>query len=137
MNLVPPSFRFFFNSGPKTVFSLLLEIKCDQQTNKNDVFNYGINLKKIIQRSPITILPMFRAGEFPRKIEAYFAGFDSPIRLRLFFAGFEGFLWVWIMESQNVMGIQVMGVKLVLFIRFSICASPINTISLTTNGDIV
>jgi hypothetical protein len=42
---------------------------------KNDVSNYGINLKKIIQQSPITILPMFLAEEFPHKIEAVFAGF--------------------------------------------------------------
>ncbi len=31
---------------------------------KNDVSNYGINLKEIIQQIPITILPMFLAGEF-------------------------------------------------------------------------
>ncbi len=38
---------FFFNSGPKQAFSLLLDVKCDQQTHlKNDVSNYGINLKK-------------------------------------------------------------------------------------------
>jgi hypothetical protein len=48
-------------------------VKCDQQTHlKNDVSNYGINLKKIIQRSPIRILSMFFAGEFPHKIEAVF-----------------------------------------------------------------
>ncbi len=40
---------------------------------KNDVFNYGINLKK----SPITSLPMFFAGEFPHKLEAVFAGFKG------------------------------------------------------------
>jgi hypothetical protein len=35
----------------------------------------------------------------------FLAGFDSHIRLRLFFAGlFDGFLWVRIMGSQNVMG---------------------------------
>jgi hypothetical protein len=32
----------------------------------------GINLKKIIRQSPITILPMNLAGEFPHNIEAVF-----------------------------------------------------------------
>jgi hypothetical protein len=58
---------------------------------KNDVSNYGINLKKINQQSPITILVMFFAAEF-------------PIRLKLFFPGFKEVLWVWIMGSQKVMG---------------------------------
>jgi hypothetical protein len=44
----------------------------------NDVANYGINLKKIIQQSPIKILPMFLAGEFPHKIEAGFLLGLSP-----------------------------------------------------------
>jgi hypothetical protein len=35
---------------------------------------------------------MSLAGEFPHKIKA------------VYFAGCEGFLWVWIMGSQNVMG---------------------------------
>jgi hypothetical protein len=34
MNLVPPSSRFFFNSGPKKVLSLSLNVKGDQQTHK-------------------------------------------------------------------------------------------------------
>jgi predicted nucleic-acid-binding Zn-ribbon protein len=51
MNLVPLSSRFFFNSGPKKTLSLSLNLKCDQQTHKeNDASNYGINLKKIIQQ---------------------------------------------------------------------------------------
>ncbi len=58
--------------APKRRF-LSLDVKCDQQTHtKNDVSNYGINLKKIIQQSPITILPMFLAGEFPHQVEAGF-----------------------------------------------------------------
>jgi hypothetical protein len=57
----------------------------------NDVSNYGINLKKINQQSPITILPMFLAGEF-------------PIGLSCFLLGPRGFLWVRIMGSQNVLG---------------------------------
>jgi hypothetical protein len=73
MNLVPPCSCFFFNIGPKKVLSLSLDVKCDQHTHKkNYVSNYGIDVKKIIQRSPITILPMFFAGEFPHKIEAVF-----------------------------------------------------------------
>jgi hypothetical protein len=34
MNLLPQSSRFFFNSGPKEVLSLSLNVKCDQQTHK-------------------------------------------------------------------------------------------------------
>jgi hypothetical protein len=44
MNLWPPSSRFFFNSGPKKALSLSLDMTCDQQTQKNDASNYGINL---------------------------------------------------------------------------------------------
>jgi hypothetical protein len=59
---------------------------------KYDVSSYGINLERIIQQSPITILPMFLAGEIFHKIEAVFCWFRG------------GLLWVWIMGSQNVMG---------------------------------
>ncbi len=88
MNLVPQSYRFFFNSGQKA-FSLSLDVKCDQQTHKkNNVSNYGINIKKIIQQSPITILPIFLAGfDSPVRLRLFFAGFDSPITLRLFLLG--------------------------------------------------
>ncbi len=34
MNLVPPSSRFFFNSGPKKMLSLSWNVKCDQQTHQ-------------------------------------------------------------------------------------------------------
>jgi hypothetical protein len=74
---------------------------------KNDVSNYGINLKKIIQGSPITILPMFLAGEFPHKIEAVslLAGYSIPHKIEaIFLLGSRGFLWVWIMGSQTVIG---------------------------------
>jgi hypothetical protein len=51
-SLVPPSSRFFFNSGHRKVLSLSLNVKCGQQTDKkNDASNYGINLKEIIQQS--------------------------------------------------------------------------------------
>jgi hypothetical protein len=78
MNLVPPSSRFFFNSGPKKALSLSLDVKCDQQTHKRNyvICNYGINLKKITQQSSITILPMFFAGGFPQNIEAFLFGWD-------------------------------------------------------------
>jgi hypothetical protein len=33
MNLVPQSSRFFFNSGPKTVLFLSLNVKGDQHTH--------------------------------------------------------------------------------------------------------
>jgi hypothetical protein len=76
---------FFFNSGPKKALSLSLAVKCDQQTHKNDVSNYGINLKINIQHSSITILPFVLAGKFPHKSEAVFAAFEG---------GFYGFgLW--------------------------------------------
>jgi hypothetical protein len=39
-----------------------------------DVSKSGINPKKIIQQSPITILPMLFAGRFFHKNEAVFAG---------------------------------------------------------------
>jgi hypothetical protein len=94
MNLVRPSSRFFFKNGPKKARSLSLDVKCDQETHKkNDVSNYGINLKKIFQQSPKTILPMFFAGEFPHQIEAVFC-WDRE--------GFYGFGSY--MGSQNVMG---------------------------------
>ncbi len=94
VNLVPQTSRFFFNSGPKKgAFSLTGCKMWSAKPWKNDISNYGINLKNIIQHSPITILPiMFLAGEFPHKIEA------------VFLLGLRGFLWVWIMGTWNVMG---------------------------------
>jgi hypothetical protein len=69
MNLVPPSSC----CGPKKALSFSLDVKCDQQTHKKMMPpNYGINLQKIILNSPITILPMFLAGEFSHKTEAVF-----------------------------------------------------------------
>jgi hypothetical protein len=37
MNLVPPSSRFFLNSGPKKALSLSLDVKCDQQAQKKNI----------------------------------------------------------------------------------------------------
>jgi hypothetical protein len=53
MNLAgTPSSCFSFKSGLKKALSLSLDVKCDQQTHQNsDASNYGINLKKIIQKS--------------------------------------------------------------------------------------
>jgi hypothetical protein len=34
MSLVPPSSRFFFNSGPNKALSLSLGVNCGQQTHK-------------------------------------------------------------------------------------------------------
>ncbi len=76
--------------------------------------NYGINLKKIIQQSPITILRMFLAGEFvPHKIEAVFCWVRFPYTLEAVFCwvwgGFYGFrLW-----EGKMLWVQVMGVTLV------------------------
>ncbi len=63
---------------------------------KNDVSKYAINFKKIIQQSPITILPMSLAGEFPYKIEVVFffcwiQFSHAEIEALFYFAGFEGF----------------------------------------------
>jgi hypothetical protein len=72
---------------------------------KNNVSNYGINLKKIIQQSSITIVPMFLAGEFLHNIEAVFCWVQFPHNIEAaFLLGSRGFLWVQIMGSQNVMG---------------------------------
>jgi hypothetical protein len=72
MNQVPPSSRLFFNSGPKKALSLSLDENVISKPIKNNFSNYGINLKKIIQRSPIIFLPMLFAGGFPNKVEAVF-----------------------------------------------------------------
>ncbi len=99
MKMVTPSTCFFFSSGPKNVRSLSLDVKCEQQTHKEKthVSNYGINLKKIIQQSPILILSMFLAGGLSHKIEAFFAG-------RFYGFGLWGVATLW--------G-RVLGVKLV------------------------
>jgi hypothetical protein len=80
-----------------------IQQKKNQQTHKNYISNYGINLKKIIQQSPITILPMFLAGELPElphKIEAVFGWVQW---------GFYGFgLW-----EVKMLWVRVMGVTLV------------------------
>jgi hypothetical protein len=72
-----------------------------QQTHKkNDVSNNGINLKKIVQRSLITILPMYFAGEFSHNFEAVFCWVRG------------GFLWVGLWEVEKLW-VRFMGVTLV------------------------
>jgi hypothetical protein len=88
----PPNARFSSTVAPKKRFLSHWIQNVISKPIKNDVSNYGINLKKIIQQSPITILPIFLAGEFSHKIEA-------------FLLVLKGFLWVCIMGSQNVMGL--------------------------------
>ncbi len=70
---------FFLQQWPKNaLLSLTVYKMWSQQTHKeNDVSNYGINFQKIILNCPMTILPMFLAGEFSHKIEAVFAGFEG------------------------------------------------------------
>jgi hypothetical protein len=52
MNLVPQSSRLFFNSGPKKMLSLSLNVKCDQQTHKKMMPPIMASIsKKIIQQS--------------------------------------------------------------------------------------
>jgi hypothetical protein len=78
----------------------------------NDVFNYGINLKKTIQQSPITILRMFFAGEFPHKIKAVF--FLLGLR------GFYGFrLW-----EVKMLSVRFMKVTLVYSKATCLLLSP-------------
>jgi hypothetical protein len=86
--------------------------KEDERANKkkkNDVFKSGINLKKIIQHSPITILPMFLAGRFFHKNETF--------SFLFYFTGFDGGLRVWHMGSRNVIWGRLMGETLVKFLH--------------------
>jgi hypothetical protein len=72
-NLVPPSSCFSSTVAPKMRFLSHWMQNVINKPIKNDIPNSGIHLKKIIQQSLITILPMFLAVEFrPHKIEAVF-----------------------------------------------------------------
>jgi hypothetical protein len=100
MNLVPPSSRFFFNSGPEKVLSLSLDVKCDQKTQEK------------------CCLQLWHQSQenYPTKSHNNSANFlcwgIPPIRLKLFFAGFGGFcgfglwevemLWDWVMRVTFV-----------------------------------
>jgi hypothetical protein len=57
---------FFFSCGTKNILSLSLNVNVTRNSKPIkkrclQVSNAGINLKKILQQSPITILPMFLA----------------------------------------------------------------------------
>jgi hypothetical protein len=95
MNLGPPRFGFFFNSGPKKAFSLSLDVKCDQQNHKNMMPPIMASIsRKSSNKVPITIFQMFLAGRQTNKNKA------------VFFMGSRGVLRVRIMGSQNVMGLD-------------------------------
>jgi hypothetical protein len=86
---------FFFNSGPKKLLSLSLNVKCDQQTHKKIMppnSNHGINLKKSSNKVPIMIFQMLLAGRETHKN-------------RLFY-GFKGVFMGSIIGSQNIMGLD-------------------------------
>ncbi len=85
---------FFFNSGPKKVLSLSLNVKGDPQTHKkNDASNYGINLKISSYKVPIIIFRCYIMGDEPIIIQQFF-----------FSNGFKGVIMGSIMGSQNIMG---------------------------------
>jgi hypothetical protein len=92
MNLVPPNSHFFFNSGSKKTPFLSLDVKCDQQTHKNRCLQLWHQCQENYRTKSHNNSANVLAGEFPHKIEA-----DLLL-------GSRGFLWVWIMGSQNVMG---------------------------------
>ncbi len=103
MNLVPPSSRFFFNSGPKKVLSLSPNVKCDQQTHKRMMSPIMASIsRKSSNKVPIIIFQMLlELG-------------DEPIITEHFFNGFKGVFMGSIMGSQNVW-VRIMGVTLVRF----------------------
>ncbi len=79
MNLVPWSSCFFFNSGPKKVLSLS-STECKMWSanpKKNDASNYGINLKKSVNKVPIIIFQMLLAGRRTHNNIELFYGFDE------------------------------------------------------------
>jgi hypothetical protein len=122
MNLAPPSSCSFFNSGPKKALSLTGWKNVISKPTKNDVFNYGIYLKKIIQQDPITSLPMFfNCWGIPNTIETdYFAGFNSPVRLRLCFCWVRrGCIYGFGLWEVKMLWVPVMGVTLVYILQAS------------------
>jgi hypothetical protein len=91
MKLGPPSSCFFFNGGPKKALSLSLDVKCDQQTHEKMMPPImASNSRKSSNKVPIIIFQMLLAGRRTHN--------------NRFFMRLRGFLWVWIMGSQNVMG---------------------------------
>jgi hypothetical protein len=71
---------FFFNSsGPKKALSLSLDVKCDQQTHikKRCLQLWHQSQENYPTKSQNNSANMFFPGEFPHKIEAFFAGFEG------------------------------------------------------------
>jgi hypothetical protein len=82
MNLVPPSFCYFFSSGPKNTLSLSHYVfkmwSATASPLKNEVSNYGMNFKKSIhQSSHNTSFRCSLLGDSPMKMELFFAGFKD------------------------------------------------------------
>jgi hypothetical protein len=75
MNLVPPRSRFFFNSGPKKVLSLPLNVKCDQETHKRMMSPIMASISgKLSNKVPIIISQMLLAGRRTHNNRAFFMG---------------------------------------------------------------
>ncbi len=116
MILGPPSSYFLFNSGPKKALSLSLDVKCDQQTHKK---KWCLKLWHQSQENHPT--------KFPWQFFRCYLLADKPIKIKDFLwvrGRFYGFglwevkiLWVWIMGSQNVMGLDYGSNISVVFVR--------------------
>jgi hypothetical protein len=99
MNRVPPSSRFFFNSGPKKVLSLSLNVKCDQQTHKKRCLQLWHQSKKSSNKVPMIIFRCYIMG-------------GEPLIIEQFFYGFEDVIMGSIMEVK-ILWVRIMGVTLV------------------------
>jgi hypothetical protein len=74
MNLLPPSSRFFFSSGPKKVLSISLNVKCDQQTHKKVMSPIMASISgKLFNKVIIIIFQMLLAFLW---VQGGFYGFD-------------------------------------------------------------
>jgi hypothetical protein len=92
MNRVPPSSRFFFNSGPKKALFLSRDVKCDQRTHKKMIRPIMASIsRKSSYKVPIIIFRCYIMR-------------DEPIIIEQYFYGFEGVIMGSIMVSQNIMG---------------------------------
>jgi hypothetical protein len=83
----------FFNSGPKKALFLSLDVNCDQQTHKKWCLQFWHQCEQ----------------NYPTKSHNNSADVPcwgiAPIDWSWFLLGSRGFLWVWIMGSQNVMSL--------------------------------
>jgi hypothetical protein len=81
MNLVPPSSHFFFNSGPKMVLFLSLNVKGDQQTHNKMIPPIMASIsRKSSNKVPKIIFRCYIMG-------------DEPIIIEQFFMCLMGLLW--------------------------------------------